>query len=71
MAKTETIFIPAEGGEVLSIRCHLRELGVTDEEAIRYHMNFIWQTEQACGHKLDLRRYRPNPDNFLSPPMMG
>lgn len=43
----------------LSIRERLVELGVTTEEAIRYHLDFILTTEKTIGRPLDLERYRP------------
>jgi hypothetical protein len=45
-----------------SLREHLLGQGVP-VSALPLHMNFIAETEAKIGRKLDLRRYRANPDN--------
>ena len=45
-----------------SLREHLLGQGVP-VSALPLHMNFIAETEAKVGRKLDLRRYRVNPDN--------
>ena len=54
-----------------SLRVALENMGVTTEEAMRKHMEFIRTTEERTGRLLDITRYRVNPNNPNSVPMMG
>ena len=45
-----------------SLKKHLLDQGVSPS-AIPLHVNFILETESRTGRKLDIRRYRVNPDN--------
>lgn len=53
-----------------SLREFLSKQGVTDEMAMRRHIMFVMQ--MYSGRKLEMDRYRVNPENPNSfPPMMG
>ena len=48
--------------KVFSLRDHLLSQGVSPS-AVPLHINFIQETEGRIGRKIDIRRYRVNPDN--------
>jgi hypothetical protein len=53
-----------------SLRAALEDQGVSDTEAKRQHLQFIYETLQR-NKMLDITRYRPNRENPNGPPHMG
>lgn len=55
-----------------SLRQFLKNQGVTDEGSLRGHIAFILDTEERTQTRLDLSRYRVDPDNPNAfPALMG
>jgi hypothetical protein len=55
----------AQGRKIggFSLRQSLTDQGVTTEEGMRQHMRFVADTIIASNGKLDITRYRVNPNN--------
>ncbi|MBU6231621.1 hypothetical protein KGP36_03040 [Patescibacteria group bacterium] len=53
-----------------SLRQHLISQGVDDEAALRRHLLFIHKTQLRVSGKINLLRYRVNPDNPNDAPLM-
>jgi len=46
-----------------SMREHLQQQGVTDETAMRAHMRFVYDMQRHTLSKIDITKYRVNPEN--------
>jgi hypothetical protein len=61
-----------KGQHGYSLRRSLENQGVTTEEGMQAHFDFVLTTESQAGRKIDITRYRINPNNpNMAVPLMG